>query len=568
MNNTQPLALASVLVLGIWLGHWGFDWMHSEVSNPLEDADRYAWSVKWPGWVDPAGTEAQLLEIVRLFDERYVDVVDKSELIDAAVTAMAEELDPHTVFISDEEMASMTENMEGNFEGIGVEFLIQNDTLMVVATIPGGPSEANGILAGDRILKVEGEAISGPGLTNRKVMTLLKGPRGTQVKVGLSRQGQEFEVELTRDRIPIQSVVASFVMDNQVGYIKAVRFASTTASEFRRALDGLRRQGANSVVVDLRGNGGGYLQEVVTMLELFLEKNTLMVYTEGKSSPEQRYTSSRTGPYADWPLAVLVDEQSASASEIFAGAIQDNDRGIVIGRRTFGKGLVQEEFDVAGSGALRLTVARFYTPSGREIQKPYDDYEDDFYQRLESGELYEANSMPLADSLKYFTVRGRVVYGGGGIVPDVFVPLDSSQSNQWVNQWVWSGVMRTAVFAWMDDHRDALESCRGSFDIESLPNWEVGVLQALKNQARKQSITWSQPTSEEEAKMRHRFLSQIVRMHWGESESYKVLVESDEGVLRATHALLEEDLFERLGSTVSLVNPTILNSNKQEDDGF
>ena len=357
-------------------------------------------------------------------------------------------------------------------------------------------------------------------------------------------------------------------MDNQVGYVKVVRFASTTAREFFKAMNDLRRQGANSVIVDLRGNGGGYLHEVVTMLELFLEKNTLMVYTEGKASPEQRYTSSITGPFVDWPLAVLVDEQSASASEIFAGAVQDNDRGIVIGRRTFGKGLVQEEFDVAGSGALRMTVARFYTPSGRAIQKPYGHYEDDFYQRLESGELFDADSIPLADSLKYLTVLGREVYGGGGIAPDLFVPLDSSQSNEWVNQWIWSGVMRNAVFAWMDDHRDELESCRGSLDIEAMPGWEASVLQALKNQARKQSLIWSEPTSEEEAKMYHRFLSQIVRIHWGESESYRVLVESDEGVLRATHALLEEDLFVRFGSTVSLVNPTMLNSNKQEDDGF
>ena len=305
--------------------------------------------------------------------------------------------------------------MEGNFEGIGVEFIIQDDTLMVVAAIPGGPSEAAGIQAGDRILQVEGAPISGPELTNKRVMELLKGPRGTEVTLGLSRRGRDFQVHLTRDRIPIQSVVAAFTMEDSVGYLKAIRFAASTAQEFEEAMAFLAAQGATSVVVDLRGNGGGYLNAVVDMVELFLDEGQPIVYTEGKSSPRRTYKTRRRGPYVDWPVAVLVDEGSASASEIFAGAMQDNDRGLVVGRRTFGKGLVQEEFPVPGSGALRLTVARFYTPTGRAIQKPYTAYEDDFDVRLASGELYHADSMPLVDSLRYVTPLGREVLAVGAL---------------------------------------------------------------------------------------------------------------------------------------------------------
>ena len=393
------------------------------------------------------------MNVLHRIEDLYVDTFDRTRLVDVAIEAMLDELDPHTVYFSGEELASMSENMEGNFEGIGVEFLIQQDTLMVVAAIPGGPSDKAGIRAGDRIVAVEGEAISGPELDNSRVMKLLKGPRGTEVNLGIDRRGEPFQVHLIRDRIPIQSVVASFMLEEEVGYVKAIRFAANTAQEFEGALFSLAAQGATSLVVDLRGNGGGYLNAVVDMLDLFLDEGQTMVYTEGKSSPRRNYISRRRGPYADWPVVVLVDEGSASASEIFAGAVQDNDRGLVVGRRTFGKGLVQEEFPVPGSGALRLTVARFYTPTGRAIQKPYDAYEEDFDVRLASGELYHADSMPLVDSLKYTTPMGREVFGGGGIAPDVFVAWDSTGTSGWVSEWIWTGVLRDAVFSWMDRHR-------------------------------------------------------------------------------------------------------------------
>ncbi len=556
MKNGQPLALAVALVAGLWLGRGCGGW------NGGGNADsRVAFQGHW----NPSGDQARLLNVLHRIEDLYVDTFNRGKLVDAAIEAMLEELDPHTVYFSGEELAAMSENMEGNFEGIGVEFIIQADTLMVVAAIPGGPSDEAGIQAGDRILEVEGLPISGPDLNNQRVMELLKGPRGTEVTLGLSRRDATFPVHLTRDRIPIQSVVAAFVTEDSVGYIKAIRFAANTAQEFEEAMALLQAQGAESVVVDLRGNGGGYLNAVVDMVELFLDEGDPIVYTEGKSSPRRTYKTRRRGPYMDWPVAVLVDEGSASASEIFAGAMQDNDRGVVVGRRTFGKGLVQEEFPVPGSGALRLTVARFYTPTGRAIQKPYADYDDDFDMRLASGELYHEDSMPLVDSLRYVTPMGREVYGGGGIAPDIFVPWDSTATSAWVSEWIWTGVLRDAVFTWMDAHREALRSCDSPRDIEALPGWRQGVLEVVYAQAERDGWPWREPTEEEAAKLRHRFLAQVVRTHWGESASYEVLTEGDQGVARAIHALLEGPLAGRVDGIVSLA-PTNndINSNNEE----
>jgi len=551
--------LALALVLGLWMGRGCSGWEQGgESLAPLQ----------FHGQWNAGGDQARLLNVLHRIEDLYVDTFDRSRLVDAAIEAMLEELDPHTVYFTGEELDAMSENMEGNFEGIGVEFLIQEDTLMVVAAIPGGPSEEAGILAGDRILEVEGEPISGPGLTNSRVMELLKGPRGTEVHLGLSRRGRPFQVQLTRDRIPIQSVVAAFVMEDSVGYVKAIRFAASTADEFEQAMRFLEEQGARSVVVDLRGNGGGYLNAVVDMVELFLDEGDPIVYTEGKASPRRTYSTRRRGRYADWPVAVLVDEGSASASEIFAGAMQDNDRGLVVGRRTFGKGLVQEEFPVPGSGALRLTVARFYTPTGRAIQKPYGDYEDDFDVRMASGELYHADSMPLVDSLRYVTPLGREVFGGGGIAPDVFVPWDSAATSAWVSEWIWTGVLRDAVFEWMDGQRDELATCTRPRDIEALPAWGNGVVEAVQAEAAKQGWPYRAPTSEEEAKLKHRFLAQVVRTLWGESASYEVLNEGDEGVARAVHALVIESPFVHVEGAVSLGLTSNETNSKPNEHGF
>ena len=551
-NRLQPLFIAFAVVLGMWIGKGCGPEQPSMAAGP--------WGLK-------GDDKTRLLHVFNRVEDLYVDSSDMSRLVDVAIEAMLEELDPHTEYFTGEELAAMSENMEGNFEGIGVEFLIQDDTLMVVTPIDGGPSQEAGIQAGDRIVTVDGEAISGPGLDNQRVMELLKGPRGTEVALGLLRRAESFEVRLTRGRIPIHSVVASFVAESSVGYIKVVRFAASTALEFERALLALAAQGAESVVVDLRGNGGGYLNAVVDMLDWFLSDGDLMVYTEGKSSPRRTYSARGDGAFRHWPLAVLVDEGSASASEIFAGAIQDNDRGLVVGRRTFGKGLVQEEFAVPGSGALRLTVARFYTPTGRAIQKPYADYEDDFDVRLASGELFDADSMPLVDSLRYRTPLGREVYGGGGIAPDLFVSWDSTATSAWVSEWIWTGVLRDAVFDWMDVNREALAGCNHPSDVASLPSWST-MEQALKDRALSEGWGWRAPNRLERAQLEQRFMAQVVRVQWGESESYEVLIEGDTGVAMALHALLEGEHFVSQDGAVSLAPTTDESTNKHTNHGF
>ena len=477
MKNWQPLGLALALVVGLWLGRGCGAW---ESGHDLPRGRSFH------EHMGGSGDQARLMNVLHRIEDLYVDTFDRTRLVDVAIEAMLDELDPHTVYFSGEELASMSENMEGNFEGIGVEFLIQQDTLMVVAPFPEGLRQGRHPRrrphCGGR-----GRGHFGPELDNSRVMKLLKGPRGTEVNLGIDRRGEPFQVHLIRDRIPIQSVVASFMLEEEVGYVKAIRFAANTAQEFEGALFNLAAQGATSLVVDLRGNGGGYLNAVVDMLDLFLDEGQTMVYTEGKSSPRRNYISRRRGPYADWPVVVLVDEGSASASEIFAGAVQDNDRGLVVGRRTFGKGLVQEEFPVPGSGALRLTVARFYTPTGRAIQKPYDAYEEDFDVRLASGELYHADSMPLVDSLKYTTPMGREVFGGGGIAPDVFVAWDSTGTSGWVSEWIWTGSCGRRVL--LDGPPPCRpEACNAVRDIESLDAWTQDVLAAVREEAERGGV--------------------------------------------------------------------------------
>ena len=527
MKNS-PFLLAFMLVLGIFLGKGLYE---SEVNLPH--------------------FSTRLNSVLDQIEYLYVDTVDREALEEIAVEAIVAELDPHSLYFTPDEVQAMSEPMEGGFEGIGVEFLISDDTLMVVAALPGGPSEGAGIRAGDRILKVDGEEISGSGLSNSRVMKLLKGKGGTKVDLGLKRggSGEDYDVVITRARIPINSVVAAFKLSDEIGYVKVIRFASTTALEFAHAMDELVSKGITQVVVDLRGNGGGYLKASNDMLELFLHKGLDIVYTEGKASPKIIYQSTMDGVFSNMPIAVLIDEGSASASEIFAGALQDNDRGLVIGRRSFGKGLVQEEFDVAIDGALRLTVARFYTPSGRPIQKPYGkdvDYKSDHTTRVETGELFHRDSIQHADSLEYKTLLGRTVYGGGGITPDVFIPLDTVGTSRALAELVWSGALRDGAFNWVDANRDKLVGVR---DFEELRVSEVwadpssGGLSEMES-AFEKLMGYSAEWEEDEALIiEKRFLAQVSRNLFGESEYYKINSEGDEYVESAIYELLEGHWF-------------------------
>ena len=530
-----PLALGTALMLGAYLGQ----------GLQREEAI-------WKGHGGIFTPSGQVLSsVLDRIDQMYVDPVDRNRLTDAAIEAIIDELDPHSDWFSMEELAAMAEPMEGNFEGIGVEFLLQDDTIMVVTPIPGGPSAEAGIEAGDRIVSVDDSVIAGSGLTNAKVMDLLKGPAGTKVNLGLYRpgssEGDSIFVQIRRGRIPIHSVVSTELLADAIGYIKVIRFARNTHEEFDLALASLREAGAERFVIDLRGNGGGYLHAVTPMVEHFLDEGDLVVYTEGAAQPRREYVTGRDGDCRNEPLVILVDEGSASASEIFAGAIQDHDRGAIVGRRTFGKGLVQEEFPVADRGALRLTVARYYTPSGRSIQRPYGDgvdYEDEWVEREERGEYLEEDSILRIDSLSFTTVGGRTVYGGGGIAPDVFVPLDTGLFPSSFRELVYAGRIREHAFDLCGRQRSSFEAfgSAGAFLDAVQAGLDLGTNGLIdetylpdENRPRSQLLT------------RRRLAEQIAHNIWGESAGHRAALSWDPEFVRALSAF--SDMEELLSSS-------------------
>ncbi len=419
---------------------------------------------------DPA-TTGKIESLLYHIDRMYVDEVDKKALVDAAIIRMLEELDPHSIYIPKEELEEVNEPLKGNFEGVGIQFNLVRDTIYVVDAIAGGPSERLGIRSGDRIVSIDGENAAGVGFKNSDVMKRLRGKKGTKVKVDILRKGEiaPLEFTITRDKIPIYSVEAAYMASPTVGYIKVSRFSATTMKEFRDKLDELKAKGMQDLILDLQGNGGGYLRTAIEMSDEFLQDRRLIVYTEGRTSPREDTYSTATGRFEKGRLVVLVDEGSASASEIVSGAVQDWDRGLIVGRRSFGKGLVQRPVMLPDGSAVRLTVSRYYTPSGRSIQKPYDEgveaYQRERVERLAKGELTSADSIHMADTVKYYTMNKRVVHGGGGITPDVFVPIDTSQSSEYFGKLVRNGVFNTFALTYVDGHRQAL--------LSSYPNAET-----------------------------------------------------------------------------------------------
>lgn len=417
-----PLAFSFVLILGILLG------VKLQKEVPI---------VPTPVGQQVVETQpGKLEELLRYIEARYVDKVDREELIQKAIDNILKELDPHSTYIPANQLQRINEQLDGNFEGIGIEFLIVSDTIVVIKPTKDGPSDKAGILAGDKIVSVGDSTIVGAVLNDTNIIDSLRGKRGTKVKIGIVRENQPdiqyFEV--TRDEIPINSVDAAYMLNQNTGYIKLNRFSATTHTEFLRKLETMiDQEGLENIVIDVRDNPGGYLQEATSILnQFFKEKDRLLVYTEGRNVHRSDYETTGKSFFSLDNIAVLVDEGSASASEILAGAVQDYDRGIIVGRRTFGKGLVQEQYKLSDDSAIRLTVARYYTPSGRSIQKSYADlesYDDDLTDRLVSGELFSGQQLSKADTTAYYTKEGRVVYGGGGIIPDVFVPLDSSKAS-------------------------------------------------------------------------------------------------------------------------------------------
>ena len=369
--------------------------------------------------------------ILQEVQRNYVDTIDMAGMTDAAVVAALSELDPHSVYLPPVELTESESELAGNFEGIGITFNVPNDTAIVLNTIPGGPSEKAGLVQGDRIIKVEDKTIAGTKTPQDSMVRMMKGPKGTKVKITVNRDGTLIPFDITRDKIPVHCIDAAFMIDDNTGYVKLAKFTRTTYQEFKKAYEKLLGQGMTKLLFDLRDNTGGYFDQSLLLSNEFLEKDDEIVYMEGLHRPRQNYEADGRGNLKDIELAVLIDEGTASSSEIFSGAIQDNDRGVIVGRRSYGKGLVQEPINFTDGSGIRLTVARFYTPSGRCIQKPYDkDYAYDIYERYAHGEMTSADSMKVDTSAVYYTVKGRRVYGGGGIIPDVFVPMDTTRATK------------------------------------------------------------------------------------------------------------------------------------------
>ncbi len=410
-------------------------------------------------------TQGNFDRALQIIKNVYVDTVNEKKLSDAALKAMIKELDPHSVYIPAEEMKETNEPLVGKFEGIGIQFNIHEDTILVTQTISGGPSEKLGIRAGDRIVKIDSLNVANIKITNNDVLKKLRGNKGTKVTVSIFRRDQVdlLDYVITRDQIPLFSVDAAYVVAPQIGYIKISRFADSTVDEFIKALDKLKAKGITSLILDLQSNGGGYLNRAVGLADEFLGEGKKSVFTRGRVSPPEEFIATAKGGWEKGKLAILIDESSASASEIVTGAVQDWDRGLVVGRRSFGKGLVQKTYLLNDGGGLRITIAHYYTPSGRNIQKPYtlgddEDYDLDFSNRLKHGELFYKDSIHFADSTNYYTNSKRIVKGGGGIMPDVFVPLDTSSNSQFYTDLLRKNVLNDFTITYTDRHRNELKS--------------------------------------------------------------------------------------------------------------
>jgi carboxyl-terminal processing protease len=525
-----PIFLAVMLVIGIYIGSFftepsggGSVMISRKINSPAD----------------------KIVQIINYIEDQYVDSVTKNALVDKAIAAILEDLDPHSYYISAEELAGYTEPLEGNFEGIGVEFLIQDDTVRVVAAVEGGPSEQLGIQAGDKIIAVDGDTIAGVGIANEDVIRRLKGPSETKVKVDILRRNQTLPFEITRGKIPLNSVATGQMLNDKTGFIKVSRFARTTYDEFMSHAESLEQQGMKRLIIDLRGNGGGYLDAAVKLSEEFLQKGQLVVYTEGKSSPRRSYYARKLGKYAGIPVVVLINQGSASASEIFAGAIQDNDRGTIIGRRSFGKGLVQEHLNLRDNSALRLTVARYYTPTGRSIQKPYGaevDYESDFEDRYLSGELESADSIPLPDSLVYTTPGGRIVYGGGGITPDIFVGLDTVGASEYLSIVSYRGIINQFGFDYADHNRTSLNAYHGYEEFNNRFSIDSGIFDAFVNYAKDKGVSPEvQGLKRSAVVLETRLKAYIARNIWGNDGFYAVMADDDNVLKVAMEAISAEE---------------------------
>ncbi len=471
----MPLIMAICVIVGIFIGTFYANHFSGNRLNIINNGS------------------SRLSNLLHIIDDQYVDSVNINDLVDKAIPQILAELDPHSVYISAKDVETANSDLKSSFSGIGIEFMIRQDTIQVQNVIKDGPSENAGLLAGDKIVEIDSKPFVGSQVTNEEATHRLKGPKGTQVKVGVLRYGEKGirEFTITRDDIITKSITAAYMLNDSIGYMRIKSFGEATYTEMLSALASLTAQGMSGLVIDLRDNGGGYLQAAVNMANEFLPKNRLIVYTQGRKSPRTDYKSDGRGNFQTLPLVVLINEGSASSSEIFSGAMQDNDRATIVGRRSFGKGLVQQQIGFPDGSMIRLTVARYYTPSGRCIQKPYQpgddaDYEADLLNRYEHGEYFSQDSIKQTGPA-YHTTIGRVVYGGGGIMPDIFVPEDTTNYTSYYKQAIMSGLMLQYAFIYTDANRQKLSDYN---DMRPLADYlkQQGLVEKFANFADKNGM--------------------------------------------------------------------------------
>lgn len=523
-----PLAIAAVLAIGLFLGY-----------SLKKQSGRTSLTI-YP-------KTDKLTSVLNFIEDQYVDTVEMGMLVESAIPTLLKNLDPHSVYIPASDLKAVNEPLDGGFDGIGISFNMPSDTIIVMTTIPGGPSERIGIMPGDRILTIDDSLVAGVKLPQEDVMKMLKGPNGTKVKLGIARTGVPdiMHFDLIRDKIPIYSIDISFMVEPGIGIIKISRFARTTYTEFVSAVENLQKQGMEKIIIDLRGNNGGYLDQATNIANEFLPEGKLIVYTQGKARARQNVYSNSKGSCIDIPVAIIIDEFSASASEILAGAIQDNDRGKVIGRRSFGKGLVQEQVLFSDGSALRLTIARYYTPTGRSIQKPYvpgnDDYYHDISNRYLHGEFQEIDSIRLDDSLKFTTPMGRTVYGGGGIMPDFFIPMDTTGTSPYFNQVARRNLIYRFAFQYSDRNRKNLSSLKTHTDFISYLKG-VNIMDQFIAFADKQGVKPNKNQINTSKKIiETQLIAYIARNIIDDKGFYPIITQIDSTLLKTIEIIRQED---------------------------
>jgi carboxyl-terminal processing protease len=528
-NIFLPLWFSLILVLGIIFGIY----LSSRFYGNLKQRR------------NSASNSDKITQLLNYIQREYVDTINNTKLEDAAIESLLSSLDPHSSYIPAADLAEMNEPLQGNFDGIGIEFNILEDTIYVVSALSGGPSEALGIRSGDRIISVEGKSVAGIKITNNDVIKKLRGIGGTKVNVGILRRGSKgvLKYTITRGKIPIYSVDASYMVDNGVGYIKISRFAQTTYDEFMDAMEKLKKRGIKKLILDLRGNPGGLLNIATDLTDEFLPSNKLIVFTKGKSRPKEEIFSTSGGTWEKEPLVVLIDEGSASASEILAGALQDNDRATIIGRRSFGKGLVQEQSDFPDGSAVRLTIARYYTPTGRSIQKPYElghqkEYAEDEWDRFKHGELLNSDSIKFNEKEKFKTPKGKIVYGGGGIMPDIFVGLDTTSRSNYLTELFISGVINQFAINYYETNKNKFNQFNTPKEFVERFIVSDEILNQLVDFAEKKQIKKNQTQFKYSKKIiEQQIKASFARIIWKNEGYYFMLNEFDICIINAKRIL-------------------------------